>query len=603
MKSSLQSKHLVTIGLALLVSLVAVALEYGGLFRMFELKSYDLHFAVKSHLKPAQRQAPIALLVVDDHTMQSPLFRKPMMLWYRHFAQTIDCLVDNGARVTAFDYMLPDVLFDDYLPGYSQTWLKTLFKAKRKKMPFITGYMELPDRTIMPHKNYLMIIGTSNLGVFNLTPDTDDYIRRQRLWFTSLATGERINTFSYAVAKAFDPKLKLQTDTIYIDFVNGSPPFPTFSFADVYAHVLQNDYTYMRKHFKGSIVLIGSTNVRRQDRHLTPLSNIVKTALQKTPGVEIHAHAIDTLLAHRFFSELPFELKCAIYLVIALAVCYVVMLGGKWFTIITLPLIGVVITSSSVVTFLYYQLFPYVPTIFVIIGGCSVTIVYRFFVFNREKRKLRNLFERYLPPEIVGKLLASNEDDFFVGNNRYLCILFSDIRNFTGFSEEKSPIEVVTRLNEYFNAMAAEVTQQKGIVDKFIGDGMLAFFGVLDADDNPSLAGARCALNMQARLKTLNATWLERGEEPFEIGVGLHTGIVMLGNIGSENKTEFTVIGDVVNLASRLESMTKALDASILISETVYNDLGDVIETEEKGMVTIRGRSPEKTYQLLGLRD
>ncbi len=570
---------------------------------MFELKSYDLHFAAKSKIKPSHREAPIVLLVVDDHTMQSPMFRKPMMLWYQHFTETIDSLVDNGARVVAFDYMLPDILFDDYLPSYSQTWLKTLLNAKRKNVPFITGYIELPDRTIMPHKNYLMLIGERHLGMFNLTPDQDDYIRRQRLWFEEQAGSERIKTFPYAAAKAFDPRIKLASNTVYIDFVSGSPPFPTFSFADVYAKVMQNDREYMRTHFRGQIVLIGSTNVRRQDRHLTPMSNIVKTALQKTPGVEIHAHVLDTLISSHFFSELALWLKYAIYFLIALAVCYVVMMGGRWLVVVCLPLLAAAVTVISVAAFLNYRLFSYAPTVFLLIGGAASAFIYRFFIFNREKRKLRNLFERYLPPEIVTKLLASNEDDFFVGNNRCLCILFSDIRNFTGFSEEKTPMEIVKRLNEYFNAMAAEVTAQKGIVDKFIGDGLLAFFGVLDSDDPPSMAGVRCALNMRERLKALNQTWIERGEEPFNIGIGLHTGTVMLGNIGSKDKTEFTVIGDVVNLASRLESMTKALNAPILISETVHNDLGDIIETEEKGMVTIRGRSPEKTYQLLGIRN
>ncbi len=603
MKFSPKSKHFITVGLAILISLVVISAEYAGLFNMFELKSYDLHFAIKAQIKPSKIYAPVVLVVVDDQTMNNPTFRKPMMLWYKHFVDVIDSLVNNDARVVGFDYMLPDVLFDDYLPGYSQTWLKTLFQAKRKKVPFVTGYMELTDRPIMPHKNYLMIIDPSNLGIFNLTPDQDDYIRRQRLWFDDQSKGKKIYTFGYAVAKAFDPALELSADKIYIDFIGGSPPFPTFSFDEVYDKVAKNDQEFMRKHFKGKIVLLGSTNVRRQDRHLTPLSNIVKTAFQKTPGVEIHAHIVDTLIARRFFAELSFTLKYAIYLFIALTVCLIVMLGGKWFVIIILPLFGVILTGGSVTTFLYYHLFPYVPTIFIFISGSGLTFFYRFFISNRERRKLQNLFERYLPPEIVKKLLAAKEDDFFVGNNKCLCILFSDIRNFTGFSEQKTPQKIVARLNEYFDAMAGEVTAQKGIVDKFIGDGMLAFFGVLESDDNPSLSGVRCAVNMMDRLETLNETWKSRGEEPFKIGIGLHTGIVMLGNIGSTNKTEFTVIGDVVNLASRLESMTKALDAPILISETVYHDLQNVIETEEKGMVIIRGRSTEKTYQLIGFKN
>ena len=115
MKFSLKSKHFITVGLAILVSLAVISSEYAGYFKMFELKSYDLHFVIKSQIKPSKRDAPIVLVVVDDRTMNSPTFRKPMMLWYKHFAEVIDSLVNNDARVVGFDYMLPDVLFDDYL--------------------------------------------------------------------------------------------------------------------------------------------------------------------------------------------------------------------------------------------------------------------------------------------------------------------------------------------------------------------------------------------------------------------------------------------------------------------------------------------------------
>jgi adenylate cyclase len=224
-----------------------------------------------------------------------------------------------------------------------------------------------------------------------------------------------------------------------------------------------------------------------------------------------------------------------------------------------------------------------------------------FFIVNREKRKLRNLFQRYLPPVIIQQLLSLEDTDFFAGQEKQLCILFSDIRSFTTYSEKKTPAQVVARLNEYFDAMADVVTAYGGIVDKFIGDGLLAFFGIVKPQENPSISGAHCAWEMLAKLEALNTLWTDRGEDPFRIGIGLHTGRVMVGNIGSKIKTEFTVIGDAVNLASRLEGMTKELNAAILLSETVYQDIKNLFDVSAKGMVTLKGRSPEKAYELIGL--
>ncbi|MCP4646563.1 MAG: adenylate/guanylate cyclase domain-containing protein, partial [bacterium] len=180
-----------------------------------------------------------------------------------------------------------------------------------------------------------------------------------------------------------------------------------------------------------------------------------------------------------------------------------------------------------------------------------------------------------------------------------LCILFSDIRNFTKYSETRSPEEVVSRLNEYFEAMSEAVFSEGGIVDKFLGDGLMAFFGAFDDPGkpagpiySPSLPGVRAAINMLDRLEKLNQNWQKQGQETFRIGVGIHTGEVKVGNIGSHNKMEYTIIGDAVNLTSRIQEKTKALKETILVSEAVYDDLTDVIEAEDKGIEEIRGRSP-----------
>ncbi|MDY6852703.1 MAG: adenylate/guanylate cyclase domain-containing protein, partial [Thermodesulfobacteriota bacterium] len=161
----------------------------------------------------------------------------------------------------------------------------------------------------------------------------------------------------------------------------------------------------------------------------------------------------------------------------------------------------------------------------------------------------------------------------------------------------------VGRLNEYFEAMSAVIVSEGGVVDKFLGDGIMAFFGAFDEEPPPSLAGARAALKMLADLERLNAGWEARGEETFRIGVGMHTGMVKIGNIGSHNKMEYTVIGDAVNLASRLQDKTKSLGEPIVMSEETYHDLTGVAMAEDKGFLDIKGRAQSRVYALKGLKE
>ena len=223
---------------------------------------------------------------------------------------------------------------------------------------------------------------------------------------------------------------------------------------------------------------------------------------------------------------------------------------------------------------------------------------YRHYIIEREKSRIRDIFQRYLPPQIARRVLAVKDSDFLKGENRRVCILFSDIRDFTKYAETKSPEEVVRRLNEYLQSMSKVVTSQNGVVDKFLGDGLMAFFESSEGSRNPSHAGITAAQRMLRELDSLNATWKQQGEEAFKIAIGIHTGDVMIGNIGSNDKTEYTVIGDPVNLASRLLEKTKETNETVLVSESVYADIAERFEAEDKGIVDIKGHSPVRIYAI-----
>ncbi len=584
------------------MALVVSGFDAVGVFSPLVNRSYDLFFCLKARVSPAVPVAPIAVIGVDDKTALSPEFRKPMILWHEDLGQVITALADHGALVIGCDFTLPDVMFDDYIPGYSKVWLRTFMQTRMKHVPVVTGYIEFPDVRILPDKRYLQIIGSEYLGSFNLTTDNDDFIRRHRLFKRNETTGEVAKTFGYAVAKAYRPELSVPGNTIYIDYLYPLPTFPTYSLVDVKQKITEGDAVYLDQAFKGKIVFIGSTNTRDQDHHSTPLNYISTSSKIKVPGVVVHTNIVNTVLAGKFFTDISTLNRCVLYVLLGIGVSLFVLLLGYRGMIAGLPLFLFGYFTLCLLLFFQYTIFPFVQGSVVLLGCFLLAVFYQSFVVDSEKNRLRNLFGRYLPKEIVTKLLQENDASFFAGENKKLCILFSDIRGFTSYSETREPAEIVQRLNEYFEAMSAEVVAEGGIVDKYIGDGLLAFFGVLDPDGNPSVAGMKAALRMEVRLKELNQKWLTEGTAPFKIGIGLHTGEVMVGNIGSQSKTEFTVIGDAVNLASRLEGKTKEFDATVIISDTIYRAEKEHIVVEEKGVVPIKGRLDEQIYSLLEYR-
>lgn len=589
------------LGSVLVAGLVA-GLDGFGAFSPLVNRSYDLFFCLKARVSPALPVAPIAVIGVDDKTALSPEFRKPMILWHEDLGQVITALADHGALVIGCDFTLPDVMFDDYIPGYSKVWLRTFMQTRMRHVPVVTGYMEFPDTRILPDKRYLQIIGSENLGSFNLTTDNDDFIRRHRLFKKNERTGEVAKTFGYAVALAYDSQLSVPEETIYIDYLYPLPSFPSYSLVDVKRKILEGDSAYLEQAFKGKIVFIGSTNARDQDHHSTPLNYISTSSKIKVPGVVVHTNIVNTVLAGKFFTATSPAVNGVLYWLLGLGVSLFVVLLGYRGLLVGLPLFLFSYFGLCLLAFFQYTILPYVQGSIAILSCFLLAMLYQSFVVDSEKKRLRNLFGRYLPKEIVTRLLETNDASFFAGENKRLCILFSDIRGFTSYSETRKPAEIVQRLNEYFEAMSAEVVAEGGIVDKYIGDGMLAFFGVLEPDGNPSVAGMKAALRMEARLEELNEKWLSEGTPPFKIGVGLHTGEVMVGNIGSQCKTEFTVIGDAVNLASRLEGKTKEFDATVVISDTIYREEKEHIVVEEKGLVPIKGRLDERIYRLLEYR-
>ena len=219
----------------------------------------------------------------------------------------------------------------------------------------------------------------------------------------------------------------------------------------------------------------------------------------------------------------------------------------------------------------------------------------------RERDKLKTTFGKYMTEAVMEHLLAGKVQ--LGGESLTATILFSDIRSFTSISEKMDAKSLVSLLNEYFTEMVDVVIHEDGVVDKYIGDAIMAVFGAPVTKPDDALHAVRAAVGMRKALESLNEKLVKRGMPPIKTGIGIHTGEVVAGNIGSEKRMEYTVIGDAVNLASRLESATKELGAPVLISDDTYQLVKDHVEARAVKEITVKGREqPVMTYEILGIK-
>jgi adenylate cyclase len=217
-----------------------------------------------------------------------------------------------------------------------------------------------------------------------------------------------------------------------------------------------------------------------------------------------------------------------------------------------------------------------------------------------ERERLKQGFTRYVSQQILEKILASDTPLKLEGERRKVTILFSDIRNFTHLAESLSPEKVVSLLNEYLSIMLDIIFKHQGTLDKFLGDGMMVEFGALLPDEKQELHAIEAAIEMQNELKNLRARWEKENKPPIQIGIGIHTGTVIVGNIGSEQRMEYTAIGDAVNVASHIQNSTKEFKVPILISETTYQSVKDKFACEDLGEIFLKGRVEAiRVYKIL----
>jgi adenylate cyclase len=464
-----------------------------------------------------------------------------------------------------------------------------------------------------------------NFGFFNVVPDQDGIVRRepvivrfQNSVYPSLdvATVLAYNNRSLdQVAAVFNEHgmvgidfgpLSIPSDAdgyVNIDFHGPPNTYPWYSIsdvvkADVAAGKLPNGED-LKKAFGGKIVLIGPTAIGIGDLRPTPFETT------SFPGVEVHANFIDNLLTGQFIHRGIWENVIDVTFILLFSLAVGVLLS-------VVPAVRATMAIVFILGFflcLAYYLFArwsiwiavFLPTATLALDYVGI-VSYRFFFEEQEKKKVRNAFGQYLAPAVVDRLLLEPDHLRLGGEEQELTAMFTDIRGFTAISEGLSPSELVELLNEYLSEMTGVIFRKWGTLDKYIGDAIMAFWGAPVPQADHAERACRAALEMLEVLGKLQEKWLAEGRSQINIGVGINTGPMVWGNIGSKQRFNFTIMGDNVNLASRLEGINKEFGTRLIISEATYQAAGRNLVVRELDLIRVQGKMrPVRIYELLAV--
>ena len=535
----------------------------------------------------------------------------------REFARV---LRSSGKTALAFAFMPTELSAEEPDTGERR---KQLLEGQGSATGFGAQLAREEWKANLPLEDLTM--ASAGLGSINSTPDQSGTIRRTPVQFhfagrgyptlaaraVQIASGskepfqwhQRDGIFDRNYVALGEKQIPLDDEGRLVllwrgDSLHAFPRVPLWEvICSIYSEQCPNaEHFFPPEYFRDKVVLLGASAAASYEPRPTPLD-------AQSPGFMVHATAIDNLLSGEALRLAPFWM-------VILAVVIMGIVGGvlqlRFSSVIpTLTILaGIVVLYFGLAVLAFQKMhfvLPVVAPALALVLSCAGAGVSRYATTGRELRQTRGVLERYVAPQLVDYVMSNLGAIQLKGDKRELTILISDVRNFTTMTEKSDPEELIALLDDYLAAMTEIIFKHNGIVDKFIGDGILAYWGAFTPEKNHAEEAALAALEMIERLKELNRQWESQGKQPIAIGIGINTGKVTFGNIGKGKKIEFTVIGDAVNLAARLEGLNKEFGTSIVISDETRARLGDQADARTLGGVKVKGKTIEtKVYELRG---
>ena len=598
-----------SMGLGFLLTLAMLLANLMSLNEGSRLRSLDFLFFLRGPVPP---QANVVIVAIDNESFnEMGAFPWPR----KHHARLINQIAKGHPKAIVFDVLMTE----DSSFGHDQD--EALASAARSAGNVILGSEVVHvvnanfeyDELKLPIPVLRKAIYSP--GLVNTPLDSDAFVRRAQL-FRSVQSEKHFSLAIEALRKTLgvgrgeidvepgrmkfgDHDIPLdQQGYMLINYCGPAQTFKTIPYYQVYKGMTDPSV------FKDAIVFVGATIIELHDVFHTPYSwspFADDRTVTQVPGVEIHANVIDTILYNRYIRE-PFGLWTLLEVVaLGLFVSWMAIRARIWVSLVGTMVLAFGLTAFSVWAFISRSMFvDYVTPIYTVGLVFLGTTVYRASVELREKQKIRGTFARYVSPHVLTTVLTHPPE--LGGVRREATVLFSDVRGFTSMSEKLTAHEVVEILNEYLTQMVDVVLRHEGTLDKFVGDAVMAVYGSPMDQPDQALRAVSTAWHMHLRHVALKEKWLRDGKVPFEIGIGVNSGDVVAGNMGSPNRMEFTVIGDNVNLAARLESSTKELGAKIVISGTTYERVKEFVEVKAHEPIHVKGKAAAiEVFELRGL--
>ncbi len=569
-----------------------------------EYSARDFMMRLRGVKEPA---TDIVIVAIDDFSFNWTGYQWP---WPRSYlAEIVDQVNAGGGKVIGVDI----ILFEpDPIPANDEAFAKSLGEAPASvSVVQIThntqeGYaIATMSQPLSPYRQSF-----DGLGVTAFTRDEDAIVRSVQAYDSY--NNETYYHWAFEIARLYlgierpiDPtnsSIQFNGQTVplrpggemVVNFAGPAKTYPTYSASEVHdGIVLEQDPDT----FRNKIVLIGATSVTLQDIYPTPFST-----QNPTPGVEIVANAIDTIVTGAYIREAPPWM--AFLIILAAALIATLISNSRHPTRTVVFMIAIMLAYAIAVVIVFFRerfILPIIAPQIMLFLGVVLPTLEQAVSQELEKRRVHTLFSRFISPEMVDQMM-STQDLNSLNKRSDVTIIFSDIRGFTTLSEKLAPEDVVALLNPYLEAMSNVIYEHGGTVDKYEGDAIIAFFGEPVHYTDHALRALRTALDMRTALEKLRQQWEKEGRpNQIEMGIGINSGEVFVGLLGSAQRINYTVIGDNANLASRLQDLTKTYAWPVLISESTYQQVKDEFDAELVDAVVVKGKTlPVNVYKVMG---
>lgn len=574
---------------------------------------------IHAYAPPAPVHEDVVVLGIDDASLEtrsafdedvaaSPALQAMQQgyPWSRRvYADAADKLLAAGASCVILDLILPgpstaapddDLLLADAVKRHGgRLILGAAFSETISSTGDTIPTLQFPWSGILPEPQSQ----SPSLGYVNYWPDMDGVVRRARyVWSLGLEAGlpesdhPLIPSIITAALRQHTPDRPVPVEEQAIRF-SYPTAYPPLSVHEIFVPDLWTANFSNGEIFKNKVILIGPAAPHMQDYHATPVGRLL--------GVQVHAQVLGSTLHEAFVTQAPGWLTPLLIVALALAAGAMVCFLRRPFTVV-LILLGLAAAGGLFAALIFDQFSIHIPAFtpplsFLLSG--LIGLGYDFRLERKQKQELRGTLSRYFSPDVADELIRDPERFHRMarGTHRTITVLFSDLRGFTSLSEQLPPVELVKQLNQYFERMVEVVFGHQGSIDKFVGDAIMAVWGRMGTSQTPdalredALNSLNTALRMRTALQDLNHQWAANDLPPLALGIGIHQGEAIVGNIGSTSQMQFTAIGDTVNTSARLESATKQYGVDILISETVHEQVKDGFVTRSADLVQVKGKT------------